>query len=471
MQKTKGYKQIISWLKADKRKPFDFQKETWQYYLDGYSGLVNAPTGFGKTFSVFLAVVIEGLNQPKPVKGLQMIWITPLRSLAKDIARAMREVLETLDLDWHVGVRNGDTSQAEKLQQKKTMPEILLITPESLHLLLAQKGSSNLFKNLQCIVADEWHELLGSKRGVMVELAISRIKGLQKANEKQYLRVWGISATIGNIQQALDVIVPEEDGKKIIIRAQLEKKIEIKTILPDTIETLPWAGHLGLKLAHKLIPIINKSRTTLIFINTRGQSEIWYQYLLDIEPDLAGRIAIHHGSIDFELRNWIEDSLHNGLLKAVIATSSLDLGVDFKPVDTVVQIGSPKGVARFLQRAGRSGHSPHEISKIYFLPTHALEIVEAAAIKEAARENNIESREPFVMVFDTLIQYLVTLAVGDGFDDKVIYQEIKLTHAFKELLPEEWSWTMQFITSGGDSLTAYNEFKKVVRDEDGFWKV
>ncbi|WP_410221292.1 ligase-associated DNA damage response DEXH box helicase [Pedobacter sp.] len=471
MQKTKGYKQIISWLKADKRRPFDFQKETWQYYLDGYSGLVNAPTGFGKTFSVFLGVVIEGLNQPKPVKGLQLIWITPLRSLAKDIARAMREAVSVLGLDWHIGVRNGDTSQAEKLQQKKAMPEILLITPESLHLLLAQKGSSNLFKNLQCIVADEWHELLGSKRGVMVELAISRIKGLQKADRKQQLRVWAISATIGNIQEALNVIVPETDAKKTIVRAQLEKKIEIKTILPDTIETLPWAGHLGLKLAHKLIPIINQSRTTLIFINTRGQSEIWYQHLLDVEPDLAGRLAIHHGSIDFELRNWIEDSLHNGLLKAVIATSSLDLGVDFKPVDTVVQIGSPKGVARFLQRAGRSGHSPYEVSKIYFLPTHALEIVEATAIKEAARENNIESREPFVMVFDTLIQYLVTLAVGDGFDDRVIYREVVQTHAFKELLPEEWAWIMQFITSGGDSLTAYNEFKKVIKDEDGLWKV
>ncbi len=471
MQKTKGYKKVISWLKAEKRKPFDFQKDTWLYYLDGYSGLVNAPTGFGKTYSVFLAVVIEALNTPKSAKGLQLIWITPLRSLSKDIARAMREVLAALQLDWHVGVRNGDTSQAEKLQQKKTMPEILLITPESLHLLLAQKNNSTIFKNLQCIAADEWHELLGTKRGVMVELAISRIKGIQRSHADEKLRVWAISATIGNIDEALEVIVPDVSSKKIVIKANLEKKTKIKSILPDTIETLPWAGHLGLKLAHKLLPIIKKSKTTLIFINTRGQSEMWYQHLLNIEPDLAGRIAIHHGSIDFELRNWIEDSLQNGLLKAVIATSSLDLGVDFKPVDTVVQIGSPKGVARFLQRAGRSGHSPFETSNIYFLPTHALELVEAAAIKEAAREKNIESREPMIMVFDTLVQYLVTLAVGDGFDDEVIYQEIANTHAFKELLPEEWNWIMQFITTGGDSLTAYNEFKKVEKGEDGLWKV
>jgi ATP-dependent Lhr-like helicase len=477
LEKSKGYQQVLAWLQKDNKKPFKFQKEAWEYYARGYSGLVNAPTGFGKTFSLFLAVVIEGLNEaappPKQAKDrLQLIWITPLRSLAKDIARAMREALEALDLDWEVGVRNGDTSQAEKLQQKKSMPQVLLITPESLHLLLAQKGSSTLFKNLKCIVADEWHELLGSKRGVLVELAVSRIKGLKAANFQKPLSVWGISATIGNIEEALDVIQPDQEAKRIIIKAKLDKKIEIKSILPDDIETLPWAGHLGLKLAYKLLPIIEKSKTTLIFINTRGQSEMWYQHLLHIEPELAGRIAIHHGSIDFELRNWIEDALHSGLLKAVIATSSLDLGVDFKPVDTVVQVGSPKGVARFLQRAGRSGHSPGETSKIYFLPTHALELVEAAAIKEASKTNNIESREPMMMVFDTLVQYLVTLAIGDGFDDQVIYKEIKNTYAFKMLTATEWSWIMQFITTGGDSLTAYQEFKKVVKDEDdGLWKV
>lgn len=479
MKKTNsiGYKKVLAWLKKDDKKPFEFQEEAWSYYAKGYSGLVNAPTGFGKTFSLFLAAVIEGIDlaetkdKKKAKDRLQLIWITPLRSLAKDIARAMTEVLAELELNWHVGVRNGDTSQAEKLQQKKSMPEVLLITPESLHLLLAQKGSSTLFSSLKCIVADEWHELLGSKRGVLVELAISRIKGLQKANKQQHLRVWGISATIGNIDEALDVIEPNINAKRIIIKAKLDKKIVIKSILPDDIETLPWAGHLGLKLAYKLLPIIEKSKTTLIFINTRGQSEMWYQHLLNIEPELAGRIAIHHGSIDFELRNWIEDALHTGMLKAVIATSSLDLGVDFKPVDTVVQVGSPKGVARFLQRAGRSGHSPGETSTIYFLPTHALELVEAAAIKEAAKINAIESREPVIMVFDTLIQYLVTLAIGDGFDDKVIYEEVKNTHAFKMILPEEWDWIMQFITYGGDSLTAYQEFKKVIKDEDGLWKV
>ncbi|WP_285008469.1 ligase-associated DNA damage response DEXH box helicase [Pedobacter faecalis] len=477
IETSKGYKQVIKWLKSDRRKPFKFQTDAWQYYAEGYSGLVNAPTGFGKTYSLFLAVVIDEMNRrasagtKKHTGGLKLIWITPLRSLAKDLARAMTVVCNEMELGWSVGVRNGDTAQSEKLKQKKQMPDVLIITPESMHLLLAQKSTLNYFSELQCIVADEWHELIGSKRGVMAELAISRIKGLlYEQHPERLLRIWGISATIGNMEQALDVLVPYADLLKVIVTADIEKKITIKSILPDHIDMLPWAGHLGHKLAPKLLPVIYASKTTLIFTNTRGQAELWYQTLLATDENLAGQLAIHHGSIDHELRNWIEDALHSGILKAVVCTSSLDLGVDFKPVDTVVQIGSPKGVARFLQRAGRSGHSPFETSKIYFLPTHALELVEAAAIKEAARTQNIESREPMVMVFDTLVQYLVTLAVGDGFDDEVIFNEVRQTYAFRELLPEEWNWIMQFITTGGDSLTAYNEFSKVERVE-GRWKV
>jgi ATP-dependent Lhr-like helicase len=485
LENSRGYKKVIKWLKTSKKKPFKFQTDAWQYYAEGYSGLVNAPTGFGKTFSLFLAVVIDEINtlealpkspskkkQPKRKStGLKLIWITPLRSLAKDLARAMREVCSELELDWHIGVRNGDTSQSEKLQQKKQMPEVLIITPESIHLLLAQKNTYTYFDSLQCIVADEWHELLGSKRGVMTELGISRIKGLlTERHPERLLRIWGISATIGNMKQAMEVLIPYPDLLKTIIKADIEKKIDIRSVLPDHIDMLPWAGHLGHKLAHKLLPIIYKSKTTLIFTNTRGQAELWYQTLLGLDENLAGLLAIHHGSIDHELRNWIEDALHSGALKAVISTSSLDLGVDFKPVDTVVQIGSPKGVARFLQRAGRSGHSPYETSVIYFLPTHALELVEAAAIKEAAKTQNIESREPVVMAFDVLLQYLVTLAVGDGFDDARLFFEVKQTHAFTELLPQEWKWIMQFITTGGDSLTAYDEFSKVSLVE-GLWKV
>ncbi|MES2430465.1 MAG: ligase-associated DNA damage response DEXH box helicase [Bacteroidota bacterium] len=462
-----GYKIINDWLAAKGRYPFAFQEEAWQHIIDNESGLVNAPTGCGKTFSVFIGAVIQFINrypekyQTKNKNGLQLIWITPLRALAKDIGRAMEEVFEELGMSWKVGIRNGDTTISDRQKQKRNMPEVLIITPESLHLLLAQKDYPALFYDLKIIAADEWHELMGSKRGVQVELAINRIVHCQWEITKTLPSVWGISATIGNIDEARDVLLASLNISGVLVRAQIKKTIEIESVFPDEIEKYPWAGHLGLKLVDKVIPIINKSKTTLIFINTRGMSERWYQALLDAAPELSGAIALHHGSIEQELRLWVEDSLHTEKLKAVVCTASLDLGVDFRPVDTVIQVGSPKGVARFLQRAGRSGHQPDAVSKIYFLPTHSLELVEAAALKEAIAETFIESREPMLLCFDVLTQYLTTLAVSDGFFPEKIFEEIKQTHCFNKITIEEWEEILYFLTSGGAALQQYDEYKKI----------
>ncbi|UPQ77638.1 ligase-associated DNA damage response DEXH box helicase [Chryseobacterium nepalense] len=446
--------------------PFRFQIETWKKFGNGYSGMVVAPTGFGKTYSVFLALISDFLNRPEKYgKGLKMIWITPLRSLSKDIAKAMQEAIEEIGLDWAVGVRNGDTDPKVRQQQVKNMPEILVATPESLHLLLGQKKHQRFFQDLQTIVIDEWHELLGSKRGVMVELGISQ---LRKYVPK--LKIWGITATIGNLDEAMEVLIPY-NVKKAKITAKEKKKIDILSVFPDEVEILPWAGHLGHKLADKVVPIILNSNSTIVFTNTRSQSEMWYQLLLDAYPDFAGQIAIHHSSIDAHLRIWIEENLSNGKLKAVVSTSSLDLGIDFKPVDTVIQIGSAKGVARFLQRAGRSGHSPFETSKIYCVPTHSLELIEVSALKEAVKNNVIEPRDPQVLCFDVLVQFLMTLAIGDGFYPQDIYPQIKETFAFQQMTDEEWKNILDFLTIGGKALKSYEEFHKVVIDETGLYKV
>jgi len=439
------------------------------------SGLVNAPTGCGKTFSVFLGAVIRFINdhpqnyQSKKNNGLQLLWITPLKALAKDIGRAMEEVIFEMDMKWRVGIRNGDTAVNERQKQKRSMPEILIITPESLHLLLAQKDYPLIFQNLKIIAADEWHELLGSKRGVQVELAVSRIVHLLKTR-KDNVSIWGISATIGNLEQAKEVLLSPLNREGVIIKAKINKKIVVHSIYPDEIEKYPWAGHLGLKLIEKVLPIIENSRTTLIFINTRGMSERWYQSLLVADPGLAGAIALHHGSIEQALRLWVEDALHDGKLKAVICTASLDLGVDFRPVETVVQVGSPKGVARFLQRAGRSGHQPGSVSNIYFLPTHSLELMEAAALKTAMAENIIESKEPRLLCFDVLIQYLSTLAISDGFIPEIIFEEIRSTYCYKDITPAEWKEMLHFITEGGKALKEYDDFKKV-EIIDGLYKI
>ncbi len=452
---------------ADKgNSPFKFQVDTWQKFENGYSGMVIAPTGFGKTFSVFLALLTHFLNHPEKYgKGLKMIWITPLRSLSKDIAKAMQEAIDEIGLDWSVGVRNGDTDPKVRQQQVKNMPEILVVTPESLHLLLGQKNHERFFKELKTIVVDEWHELLGSKRGVMVELGISQ---LTKYVPK--MKIWGITATIGNLDEAMDVLIPY-DIKKTKITAKEQKKIDILPVFPDEVEILPWAGHLGAKLADKIVPIILESKSTIVFTNTRSQSEMWYQLLLEAYPDFAGQIAIHHSSIDAHLRIWIEENLSSGKLKAVVSTSSLDLGIDFKPVDTVIQIGSAKGVARFLQRAGRSGHSPFETSKIYCVPTHSLELIEVAALKEAVKQKVIEPRDPQVLCFDVLVQFLMTLAVGDGFYPQELHERIKKVYAFQEMTDEEWKSILDFLTIGGSVLKSYEEFHKIVIQEDGLYKV
>lgn len=461
-----------AWFKQQGWEPFPFQLQAWQHHLSGYSGLVNAPTGSGKTYSLAMPILLEFLRDhpteyEREKNGLQAIWITPIRALTKEIQAALQRAAQELGLNWEIAVRSGDTSSSQRQKQKRRPPEVLITTPESLHLLLASKGYPRYFSKLKTVVVDEWHELMGSKRGVQMELALSRLKGLLPQ-----LRVWGISATIGNMEEALAALLGDtyDAGHYRVVRAQIPKPIEIESVLPDEVERFPWAGHLGIKLVEKIVPIVNRSGSTLIFTNTRAQCEIWYQNLLEAAPELSGAIAMHHGSISRELRDWVEEALHEGRLQAVVCTSSLDLGVDFRPVETIVQIGSPKGVARFVQRAGRSGHQPGALSKIYFVPTHALELIEAAALRRAIAEGELESRIPYIRSFDVLLQYLVTLAVSEGFRPADIWPEVKGTFAFRSITEKEWAWCLHFISTGGQALQAYDEYQKVTV-EDGVYRV
>jgi ATP-dependent Lhr-like helicase len=462
---TQKAKPALAWFAQQGWEPFVFQTDTWAYYWQGKSGLVNAPTGSGKTYSLLVPAFIEGLEGNSDPDQVQVIWITPIRALAKEIYLAANRLKAALNLSWDIAIRSGDTSTKERQKQKSKPPALLITTPESLHLLLAQKNQKEFFGQLKAIVIDEWHELLGSKRGVQVELALSRIKKLSPS-----VKIWGISATIGNMDQAKEVLLGSWENKAVIVRANIKKVIEIESVFPDEVERMPWAGHLGIHLLEKVVALINQSTSTLVFTNTRSFAEIWYQKLLDFAPELSGQIAMHHGSVSQELRTWVEEQLHAGKLKAVVCTSSLDLGVDFRPVETVIQIGSPKGVARFLQRAGRSGHQPGAISKIHFVPTHSLELVESAALRQAVQEGIIEDRLPYMRSFDVLVQYLVTLAVGGGFKEDEIWQEIKETFSYNSLSREEWVWVLQFIVSGGDALQAYDEYRKVELD-NGVYKV
>jgi len=453
--------EIKAWLKTKEWQLLDFQLEALKYYEEGYSGIINAPTGSGKTLAVLLPILQRYFkanskanvkSSAKETSKLQVLWLTPLKALAQDIKLAIAETIRELNIPWSVELRTGDVSYAIKKKQFIKTPEILVITPESLHLLLSQTGSSKLLTHLTTVVVDEWHELLSTKRGVQVELALARLKAITTN-----LQIWGISATIGNLEQALDVLITKP-GK--IIRANLEKELEIITLFPKVIENYTWSGHLGLQLLPQVLEIINSNNSTLIFCNTRSHVEMWYKNILQSQPTLEGKIGIHHSSLAKADRNEVELKIKENQLKIVVATSSLDLGVDFKAVDAVIQVGSPKGISRFVQRAGRSGHEPGRKSKIYFLPTNSLELLDAAALKEGIAQKQYEEKLPVIKPLDVLIQYLVSLSCGDGFSPN-LFTEIKTTYSYSGLQESEWEWIINYLTTGGESLAGYPQYSKL----------
>ena len=452
--------------------PFPFQMEAWRDYLDGKSGLLNAPTGSGKTFAIWFGVLLNYIQnnpsdwQKQRKNGIQIIWVTPLRALAQDLQKAMQEACEGLGLPWTVAVRNGDTDAKTRASFKRNPPECLITTPETLHILLSQKETEPLFENLRCVVVDEWHELVGNKRGVQVQLALTY---LQAKCRHSFMR-WAISATLGNLEQAAKTLLGNELPLHIL-KAKVQKEIRITSLFPAEIEKYPWSGHLGIRMIDQVIQTIEEGKSVLVFTNTRSQTEMWYQKILEVRPDWAGWMAMHHGSLDSQIRSWVENALHEGILKVVVCTSSLDLGVDFRPVDRVIQIGSPKGVSRFVQRAGRAGHQPGLPSLVFFVPTNALELIEAAALRHAIEQDDLESQFPPSLPYDVLIQFLVTLAVGEGFEPSSLYAIIQKTESYAALSPEEYQWILEFITKGGNSLGSYDDFLKVVVEEDGMYRV
>ncbi len=474
MNRVQLFEIAENWFKSQGWKSFPFQKETWTAFLQGKNGVLNAPTGSGKTYALWIPVVLNYIKDnpeysSKHKPGLKAIWITPLRALSVEIKQAAERVVNDLDAKMTVGIRTGDTSAGERAKQKDKMPDLLVTTPESLQLLLASKGYEKVFKDCTAIIIDEWHELLGTKRGVQVELALSRLKSIAPN-----MRIWGISATIGNLQQAREVLLGVDSGalhNSVLVHAHINKKIKVRSIIPEKMDAYPWRGHMGLHLIDEVANIVRNSKTTLIFTNVRSACEIWFQRLLEKYPEFAGEMAMHHGSINRETRLWVEQAIRDEQLKVVVCTSSLDLGVDFAPVETIIQVGGPKGVARFMQRAGRSGHQPGKESVIYFLATYAMELLEASALKKAVADTVVEDRVPYLNSWDVLVQYLNTLAVSDGFFPDQIYEEIKSTFCYQAMTPEDWQWMLNFITKGSQSLQAYDEYKKVEILENGLFKI
>ncbi|MDQ3207330.1 MAG: ligase-associated DNA damage response DEXH box helicase [Gemmatimonadota bacterium] len=470
---------VRAWFTSEGWEPFPFQEEVWQAYLAGESGLIHAATGTGKTYAAWMGPVLDWLRDyPEGRRGsgaagqqrriaappLRVLWITPLRALAADTEDALRAPIEDLGLPWTVESRTGDTAPSIRARQSKRLPTALVTTPESLALLLTRADAATLFDHLELVVVDEWHELMASKRGVQVELALARLRRWRPA-----LRTWGLSATLGNLDTAREALLGVGAGGRII-RGLVPKALEVDSLIPETVERFPWSGQIGLRMVSDVVRAIEEGKTTLVFTNTRATAELWFQALLAACPDWAGVIALHHGSMDRETREWVENGIRDGRLRCVVCTSTLDLGVDFTPVDRVLQIGSPKAVGRLIQRAGRSGHQPGAVSRLTCVPVNALELLDVAAARDALTAGAIESRPPVEQPLDLLAQHAVTIAVGGGFRPEELLAEVRTTRAFRNLSDAEWRWVMDFVSHGGQALGAYPEYNKVV-ERDGLFVI
>ena len=442
--------------------PFPFQREVWAAMAQGRSGLLHATTGAGKTLAVGFGAWLAARRSTH--EGLKILWITPMRALAADSARALESALGEVGR-YSVGLRTGDTDDKTRAAQRKRLPDLLVTTPESLTLMLAHPEGAKRFSGLAAIVVDEWHELIGNKRGVQTQLALARLR-----RWRPDAPIWGLSATLGDLDAARRALVgPNREG--VLVQGKLDKTLVIDTALPETPERIPWGGHLGLAMLKNVVAEIESSPSTLVFTNTRSQAEIWFKELLAARPDWAGILALHHASMERATREFVENGLKTGALKAVVCTSSLDLGVDFLPVERVLQIGSPKGVARLLQRAGRSGHAPGRPSRITVVPSHSLELIESAAAQMAVAQGRVENQQSPEAPLDALVQHLVTIALGGGFRPEELLPEVRDTVAYETLTDANWQWALDFVRHGGPTLAAYPDFKRVEPDAAGLWRV
>jgi ATP-dependent Lhr-like helicase len=465
---------VREWFARHKWEPFPFQEEVWRAYLAGQSGLIHAATGTGKTYAAWMGPLLEWLGDypvapRRPAAPLTVLWITPLRALAADTEAALRAPVEDLGIPWTVESRTGDTSARVRARQRERLPSALVTTPESLSLLLTREDAPTRFEHLALVVVDEWHELMASKRGVQTELCLARLRRFRPG-----LRTLGLSATLGNLDVARDALLGlDGDGRPRrgrIFQGLVPKALEVDALIPETMERFPWSGQIGLRLLPEVIAAIEEGDTSLVFTNTRATAEIWFQALLAARPDWAGILALHHGSMDRASREWVEDSLREGKLRCVVCTSTLDLGVDFTPVDRVLQVGSPKSVGRLIQRAGRSGHRPGAVSRLTCVPTNALELVDVAAARAALEAREIEARRPVERPLDLLAQHAVTVALGGGFRSGELLGEVRSSWAYRDLHDDEWRWVLDFITRGGNALEAYPEYSKVI-ERDGRYGV
>ncbi|HEY9536048.1 MAG TPA: ligase-associated DNA damage response DEXH box helicase [Kiloniellaceae bacterium] len=453
---------FAAWFRARGWAPHRHQLAMLEAAEAGASALLIAPTGGGKTLAGFLPSLVDLAERDHA--GLHTLYISPLKALAVDIHRNLTQPIEEMGLAIACETRTGDTPQSKRQRQRRRPPGILMTTPESLALLLSYYDAPQVFGNLKCVAIDELHAFAGTKRGDLLALGLARLQSLSPT-----CRRVGLSATVHDPDWLAAWLSPTTEAsgvRRVVGRDGAEAEVEILT----TREELPWAGHMAVHALAEVYQRIRRAGTTLVFVNTRAQAEIAFQALWHLNDD-ALPIALHHGSLAVGQRRKVEAAMAAGRLRAVVATSSLDLGIDWAAVDLVVQIGAPKGSARLLQRIGRANHRLDQPSRALLVPANRFEVLECRAALEAVKAKSLDGDPPRPGGLDVLSQHILGTACAGPFKADELYREITSAFPYKHLIRKDFDRTLGFVATGGYALKSYERYRRLVLDKEGFYRV
>ena len=451
---------IHKWFEARHWQPHPHQIDMVDNWQKGLSALLIAPTGAGKTLSGFLPSLIN-LHQTEH-SGIHTLYISPLKALATDIERNLTTPIKEMGLSIRIETRTGDTPQSKRNRQRQSPPDILLTTPESLELMLGWPDADQIFSGLKTIVIDEIHALAGSKRGDLLSLSLAKLRAMTNQ-----CRAIGLSATVANPERFAALLSPTPKDVAIF-KPALTKNVDIQMLA--TKAEMPWAGHSAHYALPEIYHALKSHNKTLIFVNTRAQAELLFQALWLMNDDNL-KIGLHHGSLDVSQRRKVESFMAKGALDAVVATSSLDLGIDWADIDLVIQVGAPKGVSRLVQRIGRAGHRLDAPSKALLVPANRFEVLEAMAAISNVKSMRLDDADDHPGALDVLAQHLVGLAVAGPFDADKIYQQVISAPSYKDLSRDLFNETLEFVATGGYALEHYNQFHRLVKGIDGLWRI
>ncbi len=426
------------------------------------SALLISPTGGGKTLAGFLPSLVE-LSEAHERDGIHTLYISPLKALAVDIARNLEAPVREMALPITIETRTGDTPHSRRKRQRENPPDILITTPEQVSLLIADPGAAHMLRHLKSIILDELHSLVTSKRGVLLSLALSRVQSFAPAAQRI-----GLSATVADPEALQSWLAPSGSKPVPLVMGSAGAAPLIRIL--KSAERVPWSGHSSRYAIEEVYEEITRAKMTLIFVNTRSQAEMTFQWLWEVnEKHLP--IALHHGSLDVGQRRKVEAAMAAGKLKAVVCTSTLDLGIDWGDVDLVIHVGAPKGSSRLLQRIGRSNHRLDSPSEALLVPSNRFEVLECEAALQAAKDNAQDTEYPAVLKLDVLAQHILGRACAGPFDADEFYAEVTRAWTYRNLTRADFDAAMDYVATGGYALRAYEKYAKLKRREDGLWRL